>query len=139
MLRLLFNILWVVLGGLWMALGWWLAAVLMAITLIGLPWARACFVIGLFTLWPFGQSAVRRSQVTGREDIGTGGLGCLGNIIWLLLAGWWLALGHVCAALANFITIIGIPFGIQHLKFARLALAPIGKTIIDKNSGQALF
>lgn len=138
-MRLLLNILWVVLGGFWMALGWWTAGVIMAITIIGLPWARSCFVIGLFTLWPFGQTAVDRSRVTGREDLGTGGLGCLGNIIWFVLAGWWLAIGHVLSALANFITIIGIPFGIQHLKFAGIALAPVGKTIVDKDSGQPMF
>ena len=108
MLRLLLNILWVVLGGFWMALGWWFAGLIMAITIIGLPWARACFVIGGFTLWPFGSSAVNRELVTGNRDIGTSGLGCLGNVIWFVLAGWWLALGHLFAAIANFVTIIGI-------------------------------
>ena len=139
MLRLLLNILWVVLGGFWMALGWWFAGLIMAITIIGLPWARACFAIGGFTLWPFGSSAVNRELVTGNRDIGTSGLGCLGNVIWLVLAGWWLALGHLFADIANFVTIIGIPFGIQHLKFALIALAPIGKTIVDKNTGQPLW
>ena len=137
MLRLLLNILWVVLGGFWMALGWWFAGLIMAITIIGLPWARACFVIGGFTLWPFGSSAVNRELVTGNRDIGTSGLGCLGNVIWFVLAGWWLALGHLFAAFANFITIIGIPFGIQHLKLAGIALAPIGKTIVPKEVAQA--
>lgn len=139
MLRLLLNILWVVLGGFWMALGWWLAGVVMALTIIGLPWARACFVIGGFTLWPFGNRAVSRAEVTGYQDWGTGGLGLAGNVIWFVLAGWWLALGHVFSALANFITIIGIPFGIQHLKFAGIALAPVGKTIVDRQSGRPLW
>ena len=136
MLRLLLNILWVVLGGFWMAVGWWIAGLIMALTLIGLPWARSCFVMGMFTLWPFGQTAVSRDQVSGREDWGTGSLGCLGNVIWFVLAGWWLAIGHVLSALANFVTIIGIPFGIQHLKFAAIALAPVGKTIVDKDTGR---
>ncbi|MCP2040992.1 uncharacterized membrane protein YccF (DUF307 family) [Neisseria sp. HSC-16F19] len=136
MLRFLLNILWVVLGGFWMAVGWWVAGIIMAVTIIGLPWARSCFVIGMFTLWPFGHTAVDRSLVTGREDWGTGSLGCLGNVIWFVLAGWWLAIGHVLSALANFITIIGIPFGVQHLKFALIALAPIGKTIVDKDTGR---
>ena len=96
-------------------------------------------MIGGVTLWPFGSSAVNRELITGNRDIGTGGLGCLGNVIWFVLAGWWLALGHLFAAFANFITIIGIPFGIQHLKFAMIALAPIGKTIVDKNTGQPLW
>ena len=128
----LLNILWVVLGGFFMALGWWFAGCLMALTIIGLPWARACFVIGQFSLWPFGREAVDRSTVNG-GDLGTGAAGLLGNIIWFVLAGWWLAIGHVTAALANFITIIGIPFGVQHLKLAVVSLSPIGKTIVDKH------
>lgn len=132
MLRGLLNILWFVLGGLVMALGWWLAGLIMAISIVGLPWARACFVMGQFSLLPFGREAVDREMLTGQEDIGTGALGLLGNILWFVLAGWWLALGHVSAAIANFITIIGIPFGWQHLKLAMIALAPIGKTIVEK-------
>ena len=94
LLRLLLNILWIVTGGIWMAAGWLLAAVIMAITIIGLPWTRAAFNIALYTLLPFGQRAVSRAEYTGSDDIGTGPLGVLGNIVWLLLAGWWLALGH---------------------------------------------
>lgn len=132
MLRALLNILWFVLGGLVMALGWWLAGLIMAISIVGLPWAKACFVMGQFSLLPFGREAVDREMLTGQEDIGTGALGLVGNILWFVLAGWWLALGHVSAAIANFITIIGIPFGWQHLKLAMIALAPIGKTIVEK-------
>ena len=129
----LMNILWLVLGGLWMALGWYLAGAVMAITIIGIPWVRACFVIGTLALWPFGKMVVDRQHVSG-PDIGTGALGLIGNVIWFVLAGVWLAIGHLLAALANFITIIGIPFGLQHLKLAWLALAPIGKTVIDNPS-----
>lgn len=132
MLRAVLNILWFVLGGLVMALGWWLAGLIMAISIVGLPWAKACFVMGQFSLLPFGREAVDREMLTGQEDIGTGALGLVGNILWFVLAGWWLALGHVSAAIANFITIIGIPFGWQHLKLAMIALAPIGKTIVEK-------
>lgn len=132
MLRAVLNILWFVLGGLLMALGWWLAGLIMAISIVGLPWAKACFVMGQFSLLPFGREAVDREMLTGQEDIGTGALGLIGNILWFVLAGWWLALGHVSAAIANFITIIGIPFGWQHLKLAMIALAPIGKTIVEK-------
>src|SRR6185437_4787940 len=91
-LRVLLNILWVVFGGFWMAFGWLIAAILMAITLIGLPWARSALNIAWYTLLPFGHTVVPRSEVTGREDLGTGPLGFIGNIIWLILAGWWLAL-----------------------------------------------
>jgi uncharacterized membrane protein YccF (DUF307 family) len=129
-LSLLLNVLWIVLGGLWMAAGWLLAAVIMAITIVGLPWARAALNIAAYTLLPFGQRAVSRAAYTGQEDIGTGPLGLIGNLIWLVLAGWWLALGHVIFAIGLAITIIGIPFAWAHLKLAGLALWPIGKMIV---------
>jgi uncharacterized membrane protein YccF (DUF307 family) len=113
-----------------MAVGWIVAAVIMAITIIGLPWARAAFNIAVYTLLPFGQKAVSRAAYTGQEDIGTGPFGLIGNIIWLVLAGWWLALGHLATAILLAITIIGIPFAWAHLKLAGLALWPIGKMIV---------
>lgn len=124
------NIVWLLLGGLWMAFGWLVAAVIMAITIIGLPWARAAFNIAAYTLLPFGQKAVRRDALTGQSDAGTGALGLIGNLIWLLLAGWWLALAHVITAVILAVTIIGIPFAWAHLKLAGIALWPIGKTIV---------
>ena len=127
---LLLNILWFVLGGLVMGLGWWLAGVVCAITIVGIPWARACFVIGNFSFWPFGQEAISRQELTGKNDFGTGPLGLIGNVIWFLLAGCWLAIGHLTSALACFVTIIGIPFGIQHIKLALIALAPIGMQVV---------
>ena len=130
MVSSLLNILWVVLGGLVMALGWWLAGLICAITVVGLPWARSCFVIGRFSLWPFGHEAVNRRNLLGREDLGTGSLGLIGNVLWFLVAGWWLAIGHLSSALACFVTIIGIPFGIQHMKLALIALAPVGMTVV---------
>ena len=126
------NILWFVLGGFFMGLGWWLAGALAFLSIIGIPWGRACFVIGQFTFFPFGKEAIDREELSGKRDIGTGVLGLLGNIVWFVLAGWWLALGHLMSAVACFVTIIGIPFAIQHLKLAGIALAPIGKTIVDK-------
>lgn len=130
MLRFIANVIWFLCGGVLMGLGWWLAGLVAAITIIGLPWARACFVIGTFSFWPFGSEAVSRAELTGRSDLGTGPLGFVGNVIWFLLAGWWLAVGHVASALACFITIIGIPFGLQHLKLAVIALAPIGMAVV---------
>ncbi len=126
----LLNLLWIVFGGLWMAAGWFVAALVMAITIVGLPWTRAAFNIALYTLLPFGQTAVSRAAHTGREDLGTGLLGAIGNLIWLVLAGWWLALGHLLTALLLAITVIGIPFAWAHLKLAGLALWPIGKMIV---------
>src|SRR5690349_17127200 len=102
---LILNLLWIVFGGLWMAIAWIIAAVIMAITIIGLPWARAAFTIAVYSLLPFGQTAVSRADYTGRSDLGTGPLGALGNILWLVFAGWWLALGHVLLALGWAITI----------------------------------
>lgn len=131
MIRLLLNLLWFVLGGVWMGLGWWLAGVLCFISIVGIPWGRACFVIGSFSFFPFGRQTVSRRELTGKDDMGTGLLGTLGNVIWFVVAGVWLALGHVVSAIACFVSIIGIPFGIQHLKLAVIALAPIGQTVVD--------
>jgi uncharacterized membrane protein YccF (DUF307 family) len=127
---ILLNVLWIVCGGLWMAVGWLIASIIMAITIIGLPWARAAFNIAFYAFLPFGQTAVPRDQYLGREDVGTGPLGTIGNIIWFVLAGWWLALAHLIIAIALAITIIGIPFAWAHLKLAGLALWPIGKMIV---------
>ena len=128
------NFLWFVLGGAFMGLGWWLAGVICFITVVGIPWGKACFVIGQFAFFPFGKEAVSRKDLSNRDDIGTGGFGLIGNIIWFIFAGVWLAIGHVVSAILCFITVIGIPFGIQHLKLAGIALAPIGKTIVSKEA-----
>lgn len=126
------NIFWLVLGGAVAALGWFLAALIMVVTIIGIPWARAAFDNGVYTLWPFGAKPVARDRLYG-EDIGTGPLGFLGNIIWFFLAGWWLALGHLFAAVGLAITIIGLPFAWAHVKLAGFALWPIGRTIVASN------
>lgn len=131
LLSFLFNLLWVLLGGLWMAVAWMIAGIIMAITIIGIPWTRAAFNIALYTFLPFGHRAVSRARFTGMEDLGTGPLGFLGNVIWLVLAGWWLALLHVIHAVVLAITIIGIPFAWAHLKLAKIALWPIGRMIVS--------
>ena len=118
LVRPVLNVLWILTGGLWMAAAWLIAGVLLALTIVGLPWARAAFNIAGYTLLPFGYRVVRRDGYTGRTDLGTGLLGFLGNLIWLVLAGWWLAVGHVATAAALAITVIGIPFAWAHLKLA---------------------
>ena len=128
-ISVLLNLLWILFGGLWMAAGWMIAAVVMAITIIGLPWTRAAFNIAVYTLLPFGQKAVSRAAY-GHNDIGTGPLGILGNVLWFVLAGWWLALAHLITAIMLAITIVGIPFAWAHVKLAGLALWPIGKMIV---------
>jgi len=135
--RTILNFLWFVLGGVLMGLAWWLAGIVAYITIIGIPWGKACFVIGQFSFFPFGKEAISRRELQQADDIGTGTLGTIGNVIWFIFAGVWLALGHVACAIANFVTIIGIPFGIQHLKLAGIALAPIGKTVVTKEVAAA--
>ena len=130
-MRAIGNFFWFVLGGAVMGLLWWLIGMLAFVSIVGIPWSRACFVMGEFTFFPFGKEAISRDELTWEEDIGTSSLGVIGNIIWFVLAGFWLAVGHVFVAVLNFTTIIGIPFGIQHIKLAAIALAPIGKTIVS--------
>jgi len=137
-LSLILNLLWIVFGGLWMAAGWLIAAVIMAITIVGLPWARAAFNIASYTLLPFGRMAVSRELVSGREDLGTGALGVIGNLVWLVLAGWWLALGHIVTAVALALTIIGLPFAWAHLKLVPISLWPIGRTIVSREEAARL-
>lgn len=105
------------------------AGVLMICTIVGIPWARACFVMGGFALWPFGREAIDRRQLTGQADAGTGALGVARTSL-APLAGLWLAIGHLVSAVACFVTIIGIPFALQHLKLAGIWLAPIGKVVV---------
>ena len=133
----LLNLIWFVLGGFVMGLGWWIAGLLCAISIVGLPWSRACFMFGSLCFFPFGREVMDRREFTGRSDLGTGALGFLGNVIWFFICGLPLALGHLASALANFATIIGIPFGIQHIKLAVCALAPIGKTVVTKEEAEA--
>jgi len=122
---LLLNVLWIITGGIWMAAGWLLAALIMALTIVGLPWAWAALRIAQYTLLPFG------FRVVNRPPGPLGGLaGSIGNILWLVLAGWWLALGHLITAIGLAITIIGIPFAWAHLKLAGLTLWPLNREVI---------
>jgi uncharacterized membrane protein YccF (DUF307 family) len=130
-MSLILNLLWVICGGWLMALLWLLAAVITAITVILLPWSRACFEIANYTLWPFGREAIDREVLTGKSDLGTSDLGMLGNVVWFLCAGLWLAIAHVVVAIPLAVTIFGIPFAWAHLKLAGISLAPIGKTIVE--------
>jgi len=115
-----------------MGLAWWVAGILCFISVIGIPWGKACFVIGKFTFLPFGKEAVSRKHLSGKDDVGTGTLGLLGNFIWLVFIGIWLAIGHIIAGLLFCITIIGIPFGLQHFKLVAISLMPIGMTVVEK-------
>ncbi len=132
MIRLLLNILWFIFGGFISGCLWLLGGALLAITIVGLPYAGAAWRIAGFAFWPFGKEIVPRELVTGREDLGTGALGCVLNVIWFILGGWYIALSHLIAAAAEAVTIIGIPFAIKDLQLAVVAIAPIGRTVVDR-------
>jgi uncharacterized membrane protein YccF (DUF307 family) len=130
-LTLILNVVWFILGG-WISwLAWMLAALIMTITVIGLPYVPSCLRIAGFSAWPFGRHIVPRELITGQEDLGTGVFGCGLNVVWIVLAGWWLALHHFVIGVAQCASIILIPFGWQHIKLGILALAPVGKTVVD--------
>ena len=133
------NILWNVPGlGFVEAFFWVLAGCVMAITVIGLPWAKACFTLANYTLAPFGREVVSRRDVTGRWSLGAGGWGLLANIIWFLFVGSGLTLLHVLMACACAITIIGIPFAWAHLKLAAYSIAPVGKVVVPSQVAAAI-
>jgi len=121
-MRLLLNVLWFIFGGWISGTLWIFAGLLLAITVVGLPWTPAAFRIASFSYWPFGRIVIER-------DPGVGS-GCL-NILWLVLAGWWLALHHIVLAIPLAISIIGIPFALQHVKLAVLSLTPVGKAVVE--------
>lgn len=127
-MRLLGNIIWLLFGGLATGIGWWLAGLLAAITIIGIPFSIAAFRIGTFSFWPFGREIVERPESGEGRKL----LILLGNIVWIVLGGIWLALAHLFFALLLAITIIGIPFAVQHLKLAQLSLTPYGKMIVNR-------
>ena len=130
-MRLLLNILWFIFGGWISGTLWILAGILLAITIVGLPWTAAAFRIAGFSYWPFGRQVISRAELNRRGDLGTGPLGLVLNIIWFVLAGFWLAIHHIVLGIGLCVTLIGIPFGLQHLKLAIISLAPVGKAVVE--------
>ncbi len=122
-MRTLLNIIWLVLSGLWLFLGYALAALVMFVLIVTIPWGIAAWRIGVYSLWPFGKTVIDKPNA--------GVWSILGNVIWVLLAGIWLAIGHLTSAVALAITIIGIPFAIANIKMIPVALLPLGKQIVD--------
>lgn len=123
-MKTILNVLWLVFSGFWLFLGYMLAAAIMCVLIVTIPWGIAAARIGVYALWPFGKTVI---------DKPTSGLGSLlGNVIWLVLAGWWIAAEHVISGVLLCLTIIGIPFGIANFKMVPVALLPIGKEIVDK-------
>lgn len=121
-MRFLLNIIWLVLSGFWMALGYMLAGIICCVLIITIPFGIASFRIANYALWPFGR------KVVDRRDAGAGSL--LGNIIWVIFAGFWLAIGHVVTGIALCITVIGIPLGIANFKMIPVSLLPLGREIV---------
>jgi uncharacterized membrane protein YccF (DUF307 family) len=129
-MRLLLNILWFVLAGLWMAIGYAFAALLMFIFIITIPFGIASLRIAIFSLWPFGRTIVKRSN--------HGIASTLGNIIWFVLAGWWLALLHLISGIVLCITVIGIPLGLANFKLIPISLTPLGREIVSVEQARAM-
>jgi uncharacterized membrane protein YccF (DUF307 family) len=125
-MRLVLNVIWLVLAGFWLAVSYLFAAVLLAITIIGLPFAKQSVKLAGYAFWPFGRTLI---QSPGRSK----SLSVIGNILWFVLAGWWLALEHLIAGALLCLTIIGIPLGVGSFKMASAALAPFGREVV-KNS-----
>jgi uncharacterized membrane protein YccF (DUF307 family) len=122
MLNAILNLIWLVLEGIWMAIGYILAGLVCFILIITIPFGIAAFRIAAYVLWPFGRTIERR------QEAGVGSV--IGNILWILLFGWWLALGHLVAGVALCVTIIGIPLGLASFKIIPVTLAPLGVRII---------
>ncbi|KAA8732031.1 YccF domain-containing protein [Corynebacterium tuscaniense] len=123
LIRLILNIIWVVTAGLWLFLGYVLAGVVACLLIVTIPFGLASFRIAGYVLWPFGREVVD----TGRG----GGLGLIGNVIWFIIAGLWLAVGHIVTAAAQAITIIGLPLAWANLKLIPVTCFPFGKTVVD--------
>lgn len=127
-MRLLLNVIWFVFAGFWMALGYALAALIMFILIITIPFGVAALRIGVFALWPFGKTVIRRG------DAGAGST--IGNVLWFVLAGWWLILMHLITGVVLCLTIIGIPLGLANFKLIPVTLTPFGRDIITIEEAQ---
>jgi uncharacterized membrane protein YccF (DUF307 family) len=128
-MRTLLNIIWLVLSGFWMFLGYFFAGILLCVLILTIPWGIASFRIGIYALWPFGQTIV------SKPDAGLGSF--LGNVVWVVLAGWWLAIGHIVTGIAMCLTIIGIPLGLASFKMVPISLMPLGKEIVPVEQARA--
>ena len=122
-MRLILNVVWLVLAGFWLAVGYALAGVICCVLIVTIPWGIAAFRVANYTLWPFGRTIVTKP--------GAGAGSLLGNVIWIIFAGWWLALGHLTTGIALCVSIIGIPLGIANFKLIPVSLVPLGKEIVE--------
>ena len=125
-MKTLLNLIWLVLAGFWLAVGYALAGIICCVLIVTIPFGIAAFRIAGYTLWPFGRTVV------DKPTAGAGAL--LGNLIWIVFAGWWLALGHLTTGIALCLTVIGIPLGIANFKLIPVSLLPLGKEIVPSNA-----
>ena len=130
-MKTLLNLIWLVLAGLWLALGYVLAGILCCILIITIPFGIASFRMASYALWPFGRTVVDKPTA--------GAFSVIGNIIWLVVAGWWLALGHILTGVAQAITIIGIPLALANWKMVPVSLFPLGKQIVPSDRMMAAY
>jgi uncharacterized membrane protein YccF (DUF307 family) len=128
-LNLILNLIWLVVSGFWLAVGYALAGIVMCILVITIPFGIASFRLAGFVIWPFGRTLIRRPEAGIASSIG--------NVIWFVLAGLWIALGHLALGVALCLTIIGIPFGWANIKLAAVAIAPLGKDIVSHDDPRA--
>lgn len=128
-MKTLLNLIWLILSGLWMALGYVLAGLVCFVLVVTAPFGIACFRIAGYALWPFGYTVVERGD--------SGGASGVGNVIWLVFAGIWLTVGHVVAGVALCVTLIGIPFGLAHFKMIPISLMPLGREVVPAESAGA--
>lgn len=131
------NIVWFIFGGFVMGLAWFFYGIIAFISIVGIPWGRSCFMLAKFSFFPFGNTVIDRKLLSGKEDLGTGAFGAVGNIIWFVLAGWILALAHLFCGIIMCVSIIFIPFGIQHFKLAAASLFPVGKAVVSNAVAEA--
>ena len=124
-MKTLLNLIWLVLAGFWLAVGYAVAGIICCVLIVTIPFGIASFRIAGYTLWPFGRTVV------DKPSAGAGAL--IGNIIWIIFAGWWLALGHLTTGIALCLTVIGIPLGIANFKLIPVSLLPLGKEIVPSN------
>lgn len=124
-MNLVGNIIWLIFGGLFAALGYFIGGLLLCLTIIGIPWGIQCFKLAGLVLWPFGKNVISESSSAGCLSV-------LCNLIWILCGGWYTAVIHIFMGIILFITIIGIPWGRQHFKLVEISLMPFGKRIVDE-------
>ncbi len=130
LMRLLLNIIWFVLAGLWMAIAYAIAALICFVLIITIPFGIASLRIGMFALWPFGKTVVRRTDA--------GAASAVGNVLWFIFCGWWLALGHLLTGILLCFTIIGIPLGMANFKLIPVSLLPFGREIVTIDQARAM-